>query len=139
MAALQGNPNNEEFADLLIVQVSENWDDDFEFQVEKRKMVTATAKSEATKNWDNDFEDSHQSPKKIIQRHRKKCWDDKDDKDDDNENSELAFDSEVYEVVIAVTDFSMINDGIHKKFFNSINIITLMIGPGFSSIRDGNF
>jgi hypothetical protein len=73
MAALQGNPNHL-FLDfvlifLLFVQVSENWDDDFEFQVEKRKMSTATAKTEATENWNDDFEDSRQSPRKVIQRH----------------------------------------------------------------------
>jgi hypothetical protein len=51
------------FANLLIVQVSENWDDDFEFPVEKRKMTTSTAKSEAT---EDDFENSHQSPKKRV-------------------------------------------------------------------------
>ena len=75
-------------ANLLIVQVSENWDDDFEFQIEKRKMSTATAKTEATENWDDDFEDSRQSPKKIIQRHREESWDDEDD--DDEENSEFG-------------------------------------------------
>ena len=95
MAALQGNPNMFGFgvhANRLIVQVSENWDDDFEFQVEKRKMSTATAKSEATENWDDDFEDSRQSPKKIIQRHREESWDDEDDDDDDDdEKSEFGF------------------------------------------------
>ena len=93
MAALQGNPNYLflEFHANLPLQVSENWDDDFEFQVEKRKMSTATAKSEATENWDDDFEDSRQSPKKIIQRHREESWDDEDDEDDDDENSEFGF------------------------------------------------
>lgn len=62
----------------FIIEVSENWDDDFEFQVERRKMSTTSAKSEATENWDDDFEDSRQSPKKIIQR---ETWDDEDDED----------------------------------------------------------
>ena len=75
---------------LLIIQVSENWDDDFEFQVEKRKISTATAKSEATENWDDDFEDSRQSPKKIIQRYREESWDDEDNEDDNDENSEFG-------------------------------------------------
>ena len=91
MAALQGNPNGLFFGlhtNLFILQVSENWDDDFEFQVEKRKMSTATAKSEATENWDDDFEDSRQSPKKIVQRHREESWD--EDDEDDDENSEFG-------------------------------------------------
>ena len=75
-------------ANLLVVQVSENWDDDFEFQVEKRKMSTATAKTEVTENWDDDFEDSRQSPRKVIQRHREESWD--DEEDDDDENSEFG-------------------------------------------------
>jgi hypothetical protein len=73
-------------------EVSENWDDDFEFQIEKRKLSTATANSVPTENWDDDFEDSHQSPKKIIQRHREESWDeDEDEDDDDDENGEFSF------------------------------------------------
>ena len=67
----------------FLVEISENWDDDFEFQEERRKLSTATAKSEATENWDDDFEDSRQSPKKIIQRHREQSWDDEDDDDEE--------------------------------------------------------
>jgi hypothetical protein len=56
MAALQGNPNHLFLEFMLIFssykpEVSENWDDDFEFQEKRRKMLTATAKSEATENW----------------------------------------------------------------------------------------
>ena len=97
MAALQGKFHSFFLASLcsnllLGLEVSENWDDDFEFQVEKRKMSTATAKSVPTENWDDDFEDSRQSPKKIIQRHREESWDDDDDDDDDDdENGEFAF------------------------------------------------
>jgi serine/arginine repetitive matrix protein 2 len=101
MAALQGNPNNLFLEFMLILQVSENWDDDFEFQVEKRKMSTATAKSEATENWDDDFEDSRQSPKKIIQRQREETWDDEEDDDDYDENSEFGLFAEEDHTVTA--------------------------------------
>ncbi|KAF8815638.1 hypothetical protein BYT27DRAFT_6666426 [Phlegmacium glaucopus] len=70
-------------------EVSENWDDDFEFQVERRKIstaTTATTATSATENWDDDFEDSRQSPqKKIIQRHVEESWDDEDEEDDSAE------------------------------------------------------
>ena len=88
-------------ANLLIVQVSEIWDDDFEFQVEKRKMSTTTTKSEATENWDDDFEDSRQSPKKIIQRRREESWDEDDDDDDDDEKSEFGLFAEEDRTVTA--------------------------------------
>jgi hypothetical protein len=86
-------------ANLLVLQVSENWDDDFEFQVDKRKMSTATAKTAATENWDDDFEDSRQSPKKIIQTHREESWDDEDE--DDDENSEFGLFAEEDRTVTA--------------------------------------
>jgi len=87
MVALQGTLNSFFFFFFFrvinyFIEVSENWDDDFEFQVEKRKMSTATR---ATENWDDDFEDSRQSPKKIIQRQREESWDDEDEEDDSAE------------------------------------------------------
>ena len=53
MTALQGISDNLLLEFMLIFsfyKLVRNWDDDFEYQVEKRKMSTATAKSEATEN-----------------------------------------------------------------------------------------
>ena len=95
MAALQGDSKQSFFWKVMLIfslQVSENWDDDFEFQLEKR----ATVKTEISENWDDDFEYSRQSPKKIIQRHREESWD-----EDDDENGEFGLFAEEDHTVTA--------------------------------------
>jgi hypothetical protein len=56
-------------------------------------MSTTAAETEATENWDNDFEDSHQLPKKIMQRHCEESWDEDDD-DDENKTDEFGLSAE---------------------------------------------